>query len=564
MGRGVEKDTMSVSVMSASDAGPPPSSTGVSTVSNLAGEFYSLFVSAPTSTPVVATAPAPEVVPVCTVRIPAPMPIGCALKGVTPTVLVIAGMNGQSGRLDGALKTAAPLADLAKKQHNRIHVAFLGGVGNSEIVAERLVEYTTVGVLGAKPEDVHLIAGDEELQMLLGSEGNVLGKSFVRYGQSAKWLECIGDDSMDANGSYGLWIKQSGMPVSGDAALTSLLPSSGASAQWLATDKSMSLVKWKELMNKAFSEAVKHRSDKSQMWQTFKEFWRTGIVSQKEDPTAGLNCAAHRSMAVFAIKTARPFGTVQRMLQVDKHNGSKRPLSTWMDLGAQDPSIAVSASTWCGSTARGFRALQALTLDRTRTIDKLQYDVSCTLSSLVTHSQRQDALAQPHFPWRDFGRMQGHLGPCVLGGRESQEVLRAVHWKLADAPDVLMLLPEAYVRFMLEDYFQETEGLRRLTSGLVAGKLVLSDSHRIATRRPDLSEAEQVHACQVLGPRIWLLDESKSTTTQTFTTYTSISDPLAGLRVRWAFAPRVESGIALEAKDMPTLIPDNKAFEEER
>ena len=212
------------------------------------------------------------------------------------------------------------------------------------------------------------------------------------------------------------------------------------------------------------------------------------------------------------------------------------------------------AVTWCGSTRAAFEQKSLVTLNRTIPIDKLQYDVNCTLSSLVQHSERADALAQPYFPWKNFTAMSGLLGPVVKAGRQGKESLRTIYWTCPSAPDVLMMLPESYVRFVLQDYAKHTAGqAARQSGGVVGERLDLSNGDIIQMRRPDVSEAEQLYTAQLLGPRIWRLLSTKGETGDAqghvFETCSSLSEPLRGLRVKWVFAP----GEYANARDLPTL-----------
>ena len=170
-----------------------------------------------------------------------------------------------------------------------------------------------------------------------------------------------------------------------------------------------------------------------------------------------------------------------------------------------------------------------------------------------------------------------------------------VHWKGPSMPDVIMLLPEQYVRYALQDYYQELLPIGSVGACVVSGFLVLDDANNVAMRVPDVSEAEQLMAHEAMGSRIWKLsaapkgrDESikdilaappawRSTLNYTidaqqvlkagqrldsaagrhiFYTRTSTSDPLSGLVVKWVFAPGEK-----DVCDMPTLDLANDDFE---
>ena len=116
----------------------------------------------------------------------------------------------------------------------------------------------------------------------------------------------------------------------------------------------------------------------------------------------------------------------------------------------------------------------------------------------------------------------------------------------------------------------------------VSGFLVLDDENAIAMRAPGVSEAEQLHASEAMGARLWRLLASRddepalkdivaagppapltpgqrvdSAGRHIFYTHTTADDPLAGLMVKWVFAP----GEAADARDTPTLDLANGEFE---
>jgi len=332
------------------------------------------------------------------------------MNGVTPTVVVLNNVHASAKRLDEALREVAPVTKIALQNGNRLHVVILSDM------TERLTGFAKGGILGAKPEDVHLFAGAHDVQKLASAMGDSVGSKLLEY------------------------LKQSHF------------------------------------------------------------FDRKGPMRMH-----------------------------------------------WM------------AATWCSSTRAAFDKRSSMMLNRSITIDKHQYDVSCTLSSLVQHSERVDALAQPRFPWRDFGSMRGQLGPAIKAGREGKEAMRAIHWKSPSAPDaIVMLLPEAYVRYMFKDYMSDTKARVKGSGCIVGGKLVFSNGESIPMRRPDVSEAEQMVTAQMLGPRIWRLTASTGDAPEyVFETCASATDPLLGLVVKWTFAP----GEGSNARDMPTLDVASESFE---
>ena len=553
---------MSVSVMSASEAGPQTSST----VSTIAGDLYSLFL-APNSqsnalpAPLVPSSASPSQAAPATAAakkpLPNTMPTGCAIKGVTPTAFVIAGMDGDTDRLATAVDATIPMAKVAAAHGNRIHYVFVSGTNGNKRLIENLMDFAVHGLHGAKPADVHFILGPKELQMLQNVvEGS--GGIELAYLKRAKYIECIGPPDMDANGSHGMWIKYSSTR---GGSIVGKVPDVGT--QWANSPSKLSLIEWKDAINKRWFEMTSTASSLSKEQRMEYSFWLAMSQIEKEDaaplPAQGLGTETHNSFAVFARDSTQAFGSVGRTLLVDKSSSSRFPAQTWVELGATSPSLYWLSSTWCQSTSKAFGRANKMVLNRSHPIDELQYYVSCTLGSLVQHAEQTDALAQPVYAWRNFASMLGCIGPCVRAGRDGSEILRVIQWTHESAPDVLMMLPESYVRYMLESYFQDTMGLTRLAGTAVSGELVLFESDIIQMKLCDLSEAEQLHAAQQLGPRIWKMSASESKTgKRVYKTYTSTADPLAGLRVKWVFAPGFD---AAGARDMPTLVAQNSLYE---
>jgi hypothetical protein len=314
----------------------------------------------------------------------------------------------------------------------------------------------------------------------------------------------------------------------------------------------------------------------------------------------------------------------QRTLHIDigeENVTTKRTTSWWVnvDTSAYTPNTAWGALSWCHNTQLLLTPPE-LHMDRSISLLDWQFDVGCTLSALVQYTETDllENKLNPSKPWeRMFGTMSGTIGPLIRAGRDDSELLRAVWWSTRkgrhhtnskeaglDAetpqeepspPDVLTLLPEAYLRHVLVDYYMDTQpdpsGWR--CAGVVSGFLVLPDDAIVPMRVPGLSASEELDAAKAMGARIWRLSrcELREATQNTnervdtlkqmmeappewtrggsseqklltpgmqinsvagkhiFYTSTSTRDPLTGLALRWTFAP---GGPVL-----PTLDVDN-------
>ena len=541
----------------------------------------------------------------------APASIGCSMSGVTKTVIVYAGINGQFLRLKTAMERTKGLADLARERGNVVHYAFLGGVLPPPGSVDFSVAEWLMGVKRGSKEynidgaNMHFVVGPREMQALSTVAGDQAPEAVREYFKLSKFVECLGPESMDDAGTGGLWLKctsTQGGTIVGKLPGIGVVGVDGPRAEWIDAPTKLAAIAWKDELNKRWQAAAADpktlRDERPDKWQ----FWMTlGVQSALDEellPAEGLDTEYCKSMAVFSRQTAA-FGSIRRTLRVDKKSMMLLPEQCWMDVGVESDSLYWAVQTWCHGTMKAMNAHKLPMLDRAPNMSELQYDVSCTLGSLVQHSERADALTPPERPWANFGALRGQLGPCVCGGRDGQEVLRTIHWSGSGMPDVVMLLPEAYVRWVLADYFQDLVGVQNLGARAVSGFLVLPDEQLVPMRLPDLSEAEQVYAAQTMGARLWRLPDRPKASPEAlaemtaapsawkqllsfkvsgkeappdlvpgqrldstccghiFYTHTTTADPLSGLFVRWVFAPSDSP----EARDMPTLDLANDLYE---
>ena len=589
---------MSVEVVSAGEA--IAGTAKVSSVRELASGVYSMWVAepSPAKPPTAPSAPS--------------APVGCAMNGVTKTLIVVAGLNGKRERLRAALARTKATATMARKHGNQVHLVFLGGAlpphgARQEGVVEQLVEMAANGSSehGVDAANVHLLVGAREIQALSMVRSDEADAALAKYLRASKFIECLGPAAMDASGAGGCWLKSTstqGGSIVGKLPGVGVAGANGPRAEWIEPAEPLSLIAWKNKVNQRWAavaadpQAVKRTN--TGLW----DFWMTvGVTSALEAeqmPSAGLESGLRQSVAVFARQTAA-FGTVQRSLTVDRASRMILPGACWMDVGVRSDSLFWATQTWCFSTTKELRAHKLPMLDKTPSVDELQYDVSCTLGSLVQHKDQGDTLSPPTAPWANFGRMRGTLGPCVCAGRDGQEIMRVVHWVASGMPEVVMLLPEAYVRYVLQDYYNDMLGTRHSGSSAVSGFLVLDNSLIVPMRMPGMSEPEQADAHKIMGNRLWKYVPRNETGTGAtaqmraaplqwrkllqykvagaeepeltpgarvgsdtertlFYTHCTSSDPLAGLVVKWVFAPRED---ASQAHDLPTLDLANDQFE---
>lgn len=502
---------------------------------------------------------------------------------------MIAGVDGSLARLRAAMKRTNYISTLAKRNGNRITYVFLGGALPPEGVLDELPEGVLNELLnlrrhgseelGVKPEDVHFIVGAREMQALATvAEGPREEGPLWEYLRSSAFVECLGPQQMPDTGRKGIWLKaMSTVDVVGRLPGIGVAGADGeVRAKWIPPGKPLSLISWKGEVNRRWSEAT------ADPWMCKSEdgakhryaFWLAlaaeGLREQGcafKNPAEGLTTCDEGSpcdtIAVFARETA-VFGAVRRSFTVDAENRLQLSGDQWLDVGADSDSLYWASISYCGSTKRALAAAhRPPTPDRTMVADELQHDVNVTLSSLVQHERRaQDALAPPDRPYAITERLVGQVGPVVLAGRHNEEAMRVVQFSMHGADDVLLLLPELYMSGLaLSRFNQETDTPYALGARAVAGFLALRDEDAIQLVVPDVSASEQSEAAKLMGMRIWRLPQrmgrtaavedaiSKADNAKTgsaiaappgvtiFHTATDVTDPLAGLRVGWTFAP---------------------------
>jgi len=521
--------------------------------------------------------------------LPQPAPTGCSGNGVTRTVIVIAGIDGNPARFRAAMEQTRYASAIAKHNGNRLEYAFLGGALSPSFGEEVLAQLVTLRKsgsveLGVNPEDVHLVIGPREMQALsiVADRAEDSGGELHEYLKHSVFFECIGPASMPDSGQRGIWLKTTPFgDVVGKLPGVGVHGADGASrAEWIACPTPLSPVAWKDEVNRRWRKATadpwrcKQEDPSTHRWS----FWQSVASGcQREHahglqmPTKNLDLAGNDAIAVFACQPA-PFGTTRRSLRVDAENNLLLAADLWLDLGSASDSLYWAVASYCSSTKQALAAAhKPPTPDRSMDAAELQFDVSATLSSLVQHEQRVDALTPPTQPYACVERLVGQLGPVVLGGRDNDEAMRVVQFSTAGVEDVLMLLSEAYLQLALKTHLQHTFGTYMRGARGVAGYLVLRDQYAIALKVPDLSASEREDAATQLGTRLWRLpvhlyeaDEvadaiAKAPTvppgspipsppgTTIFYTATDTMDPLTGLAVKWRFAP------GGSGRDMPTL-----------
>ena len=482
-------------------------------VASVTSELYKLFVS---PEPQASATERPALARARRASTPLPLPesVGCALKGVTKTVFSISVSS--KSRLDAMLRLAKPAMDVALQNGNDVHLVFLGA---QNVSAPSLVELKKAGYEGIAASNVHLVPGN--LSGLTGLPRN----QTLEYLHLCKPVLALGGEGPEAVG--GLWALARGQAVAHSERLA-----------WRDNGNA----RWEAMLND-----VTMLGDKE-----FQQWLDTQPAKPPPPPPAGFL----QDGSTLVQPSSSLVACTRRRLRVSDQIVMSE--CEWHELSP----CSWHMSTWCGSTASALTPAPIGYMDKSASLDELQYDVNVVLSTLIQAGSE------------DFLALEGVLGPCVLAGRNENELLRIVEWHSpTDDTGYITLLPEAYARFALSDY---DSSFVELTSPgphtVLSSFLVLPDDDLMLLRFPDLTSAEQVEAAKELGNRVWKLPLKRvpfpavrasatpgkridTVEHQTvFFAASDSSDPLEGLVVRWVFAP---GGRDL----LPTLDSANSAFE---
>jgi hypothetical protein len=461
---------------------------------------------------------------------PLPVPVGCAVKGLTKTIVTVPVSS--PDRLDTILRLVQSPIKTALANGNDVHLLFLGA---SAATVPRLVEMATNGVEGSDftiaAANIHLVAVHlVELKALSRDQA-------FQYLQACTPAACFGGDGPDAAGA--LWVIGAAAGTAADADASSSSSTPVATPAW----KEKTIVKWRAMLQKMEAEST--------------AAFLNLLDSMPSPPPPVHGFLKDGSTLVRLADSAAAFSCMRRHYVC----GSDHLLcgEEWAELS----STSWHVCTWCHSTATALTSAHQSTeyVDRSVKLDELQYDVNIVLSTLIKAGAT------------DFLNLRGLLGPSVVYGRGGKEVLRVVQWSYDDdegkSGGFLTLIPESYVRFVLSDmsaantelYFS---GPQVFTNGF----MFLPHQDAVMLDLPDLSSVEQIDEAAELKNRVWRLPDTmkkvplpalRTGTSGSvidtvenqlvfFTVSTDSSEcNLEGLTVRWAFADSKRDLATLDA-----------------
>lgn len=497
-------------------------------VRSLTSDLYNLFVTPNQSSPV--STPS---------SMPRPASTGCTAAGVTPTVFVFSNLEGDMARFTKALNSAQTMIDVANKLGNDVHVVFVAcaattGIQNFE-VAEELLKMKRSGdaLRGIKAGNVHLVVGPEEMMMLPIAKGTMLD-----YLKETKVIHVV----HPPDSTQSMWVKATpfGKDIVGKLPGIAVLEANGPRAAWIEPPVEIGQDEWVQEVNRRWQSATYDPAKLEAEDADHFHFWTALAQTEfsahhdSSSPLEGLDA----TLGAFACGPA-PFAVIQRTFTAES-GGKLRTDKTWLCGGASNLGVHWAVKTWCSGFAGAARKRDYHVLDRTVDIGELQYIVNVTLSSLMRHSERDDLLRSKPLPFSDLSAMTGILGPVWEGKRVSS-------WTTHEGRKVVVLLPEQYVRFVLQDLYSDVLDMQSAGHEAVGGILFLDDESEIPLRAPDLTAPEQRDFATSIGPRLFRIAKPGSREVRTISTS---ADPLAGMRVVWTFAA---------GRDTPTLAPEHRS-----
>ena len=491
-------------------------------VRSITNELYSLFLT-PSQPSSVST----------TLSTPRSTPTGCSASGITPTVFVFSHLNGNLQRFNEAFTSAQTMIDTANKLGNDVHLVFVAcaaTVTTEEFgVAAELMKLKRVGnaARGIKAGNVHFVVGPGEMMMLAIAKGDMLD-----YLKESKMIHVV----QPPDSTHSMWVKATPFEKSivGKLPGVGVVEANGPRAGWIEPPVEMDQMGWAEEVNRRWAAATADPAKLRAEAPDHFRFWEALAVTDslekdRIDPLEGLDAA----FGAFACGHA-PFATIERNFSVEPE-GKLRTDKTWL-CGGSEIGVYWGVKSWCSGFAKAARRRDYHILDRTTDIGELQYIVNVTLSSLMRHSERDDLLKTDATPFADLSGMLAILGPVW-------EAKRVTSWVTAEGRRVIVMLPEQYVRFVLQDFYSDVLDVQSGGHEAVGGTLFLDDEAEIPLYAPDLTAAEQGDFKTSLGSRLFRVGQKGSREVHTLSTS---ADPLTGMRVVWTFAA---------GRDAPTLAP---------
>jgi len=428
------------------------------------------------------------------------------------------------------------MIDTANKLGNDVHLVFVAcastpATEDFEVAAE-LVKLKRAGnaARNIKAGSVHLVVGPHEMMMMSMATWPMLD-----YLQESKLIHVV--NPTDSTNS--MWIKATpfGRDIVGKLPGVGVLEANGQRATWIEPPVEMGQWEWAEEVNRLWSSATADPARlRTEAPDSFR-FWEAlaatdSLERESSEPLEGLDAR----LGAFARGLA-PFGVIQRTFSTEV-DGSRRTNQTWL-CGGSGVGVYWGVRTWCPGFAKAARRRDHHVLNRSLDIGELQYIVNVTLSSLVRHSERDDVLTIDATPFADLCGMLGIIGPMWEGKR-------ITCWSTPEGRKVIMMLPEQYVRFVLQDFYSDVLDMQSGGYEAVGGALFLDDEAEIPLIAPDLSAPEQRDFSEFVGPRLFRVGLKSSRGSREVRTFSTSADPLTGMRVVWTFAA---------GRDAPTLAP---------
>lgn len=350
------------------------------------------------------------------------------------------------------------------------------------------------------------------------------------YLSQAKVVQCLGhrDDRIDGEG--GMWFMSTGTSnaaIVGKVPVRALPPYKDdrrdyVDVEWMDVEDHVdadgnryeaSLLDWKDAFNKCWTVFYKKlregtASDSEvELWVALSlpETMYGPAQSYDEVPLWGLRPSTAKSQTMGAVGrlNSMPFGMIRSRLDVDADKALVTTRSVWVTNNTEKFGATTywTVATWCRTTAMQMTP-QSCKLNLGLLHFDYQHDVQLTVHTLLSHKLRDEKPYE-----RMFGTMRGVIGPVVKGSGEGGEWLRAVYWTDKSIKGgLIMLLPEPYVQFMLQNYRRNMSFPE--DSPPVAcsfGYMVFYNEDAIPIKVPGLTLEEEIATSDAMGLRLWHL-----------------------------------------------------------
>ena len=398
-----------------------------------------------------------------------PAAVGCGLQAQKATVFAVGPKH-----IELAMARIRPLIEMARNNKNVVTIVVLGVENDAEAEAAAKV-----------PTPRIFMAGARELDVLRNRKTH--GPTRV-YLQEAVLIGLVRGSVLDYgdDGSNGVFCLPA-HPVPLDGSLSAIEPRAGKHmAQWISALNSQWLSWYKR-----YDNTITVLDDR----ETALLSAYTSFPQQALHPHT--KWLPHGSTALTASgSNGQTFGVVDHTI---KWRDGRKPEELWPEPcrrwtatpSAGSTSPYWSVATFCGNTSAALCAPMPA-LDVQLTLQDVEYDTFVTLATLKTRNVASS-----------LELLKGVIGPIILAGRGDEEPMRVTQWRTNQQENLVLLLPESYVQFVLSDYATAHGTQHGKPLICSQGFLALANADVVPVEFSNLTDVEQPDERDRFGARIW-------------------------------------------------------------